>query len=250
MKPIASVEIGQSAGPVVVFAHGWDRTHRDFLPVAELIGGHARCLLLDLPGFGDSPNPDEGWGSLDYATHLRAFLADQGIDRFTWVGHSYGGRVGLRLGAMDDSPLERLVIVAGAGVKVPVPQHKQLRGKFRAWQFRRKRAQALNPAAVIALEQEYGSPDYVRSRDLGLRETFVKAVQEDQRRSARKITCATTLIYGGKDTETPPAEGRLLHKLIKGSVYVECPEFDHLSVLTRGRHQIASVLKDSLGEPS
>ena len=81
-----------------------------------------------------------------------------------------------------------------------------------------------------------------------MRDIFIQTVKEDQTNDVGRIIAPTYLIYGAKDTETPPAEGRILHDRIPNSVYIECPEFDHLSVLTRGRHQIANVLKDILTE--
>lgn len=246
MAKIASTELGRKDAPCVVFAHGWARSHADFIAIAELIAPHAHCLLLDLPGFGDSPRPDGDWGTQEYADCLRAHLSEMGISDYIWVGHSFGARVGLRLAAMPDSPVKALVLAAGAGVKRPVPKWNQIKGSWRSRVFKRKKAQAVDEAALIALEREYGSPDYVQSRDLGLRDIFVKTVQEDQSDAVGAITCPTTLIYGGKDTETPPEVGKILHRLIPNSAYIECPEFDHLSILTRGRHQIATVLKEQL----
>lgn len=249
MKPIASVELGQPDAPVVVFAHGWGRTRADFMPVAELIAGQARCVMFDLPGFGETPRPDDAWDTNDYADYMRQVLADKfGDAPVIWVGHSFGGRVGLRLAAQPQSPISRLVIVAGAGVKLPRTVWQQLRSQWRGAQFKRKKARAGDDYEIIALEKQYGSADYVHSREIGMRDIFIKTVQEDQTNDVGRIIAPTHLIYGAKDTETPPAEGRVLHDHIPNSVYIECPEFDHLSVLTRGRHQIAQVIKEILTE--
>ncbi|MCG3269299.1 alpha/beta fold hydrolase [Yoonia sp. I 8.24] len=250
MKPIASVELGNPDGPVVVFAHGWGRTHEDFLPVAELIAGQARCILFDLPGFGDTPRPDNAWDTLDYADYMRDVLIEKIGDRHCiWVGHSFGARVGLRLAAQTNSPISQLVVAAGAGVKLPRPLWQQLRGQWRSAQFKRKKAQVTGDEdAIIALEKIYGSADYIHSREIGMRDIFLQTVKEDQTNEVGRIIAPTHLIYGGKDTATPPAEGRVLHAHIPNSVYIECPAFDHLSILTRGRHQIANVIKDILTE--
>ncbi|MDO6592075.1 MULTISPECIES: alpha/beta fold hydrolase [Rhodobacterales] len=249
MKPIASVELGQPDGLVVVFAHGWGRTHADFLPVAELIAGQARCILFDLPGFGDTPRPDDAWDTHDYADYMRDVLAEKiGDQPYIWVGHSFGARVGLRLAAQPNSPISQLVVVAGAGVKLPRSLWQQLRGQLRSVQFRRKKAQAADQTQIIELEKIYGSADYIHSREIGMRDIFLQTVKEDQSNDVGRIIAPTHLIYGAKDTATPPAEGRVLHARIPNSVYIECPAFDHLSILTRGRHQIANVLKDILTE--
>ena len=249
MTHIANVTMGQVDRPVVVFAHGWARTHADFLPVAELIADHAHCILVDLPGFGDSPRPDGAWDTNNYADAMRAFITDQvGTRPVIWVGHSFGGRVGLRLAAQPNSPIAHMVIAAGAGVKLPRPLWKQLRGQWRSAQFKRKKARATDDYQIIDLEKQYGSTDYIHSREIGMRDIFIKTVSEDQTNDVGRIIAPTHLIYGGKDTETPPAEGRVLHDHIPQSTFTICPAFDHLSILTRGRHQIATTIKDILRE--
>ncbi len=241
--------LGNKDGFPIVFGHGWGRDGRDFTPVAELLGDRARIVLLDFPGFGQSERPDAAWDTQDYADATRAFLEQElGITRFIWVGHSFGGRVGLRLAQMPDSPVAHLFVVAGAGVPRSVPLVKRLRGKWRGWNFKRLKKAAATEADLIALEQKFGSPDYVASRASGMRDIFIKTVSEDQSDGLRTITCPTSLIYGENDTETPPEVGQIIHRLIPHSVYVECPEFEHLNILSRGRHQLTLMLRDALQE--
>lgn len=249
MTQVALTELGPTGGPVVVFAHGWDRTGRDFVPVAELVADSAHAVLLDLPGFGDSPRPTQAWDTDQYAHCLREYIANElGHTRFIWVGHSFGGRIGLRLAAMADSPVQHLVIVGGAGLKVPQPWWRTLHRRLRGQWFRFKRRGRVGEAELIELEKRFGSADYVRSRETGLRDIFLKAVNEDQSDSVKRIECPTTLIYGALDTEAPPELGRRLNALIPDSSYVECPAFDHHSILTRGRHQVALAIKEALSE--
>ncbi len=247
MLEISTVELGDEHSPPIVFGHGWGRDHKDFLPVAELVACNSRAILLDFPGFGGTPRPKAAWNTEDYAKAVKEHLiVELGLTRYYWVGHSFGGRVGLRLAAMPDSPIEQLFVIAGAGVKRPQKFSEGLKSKLRSWVFQRRKARAQTEDEIIELEKRYGSPDYIHSREIGLRDIFLKTVQEDQTNQLSKITCPTTFIYGEKDTETPPEIGQTLHQLISGSVYVECPEFDHHSILTRGRHQVATMLLEQL----
>ena len=170
MAPMNYEILGAQDGYPVVFGHGWGRDHKDFVPVAELLGDAARSVLLDFPGFGQSPRPEAAWDTRDYAEHTRAFLESElGITQFIWVGHSFGGRVGLRLAQMPKSPVTHLLIAAGAGVPRQVDLTKRLKSKWRSRVFQRRKAKARSEEELIALERAFGSADYVASRDSGLR---------------------------------------------------------------------------------
>ncbi|MDT0574986.1 alpha/beta fold hydrolase [Croceicoccus sp. F390] len=254
MKPAPLIDfhhirIGTPGKPCVVFGHGWGRTHRDFIPVAEALAPSIDGYLFDFPGFGQSPRPSEPWGTAKYAEAMARHLLDQcGIQQCTFVGHSFGGRVGLRLGARAPGLVRRLVIVAGAGVPRVLPWQERLRRKQRSMRFQRLKAKATTPEALLALEQQYGSADYVASREAGMRDIFVATIAEDQTDQLGRISVPTALIYGALDTETPPQIGRSIAAGISGAEYIECPFLDHLSILDRGRHQIALAIKEGLGE--
>jgi len=239
--------LGRKEAFPIVFGHGWARDHRDFIPVAELLAETAFIVMIDFPGFGKSPHPGAAWDTEDYARATRGYLQnDLGLRRFIWVGHSFGGRVGLRLGEMPDSPVDQLFIVAGHGVKRSATLVARARSNWSGWSFKHQKALARTEAELVELEKKFGSRDYVQSRELGLRDIFIKTVEEDQSLLVPAIKCPTTLLYGGRDTETPPEIGKILHRLIPSSTYVECPEFDHYNILSRGRHQLALMLRDAV----
>lgn len=242
-----AVEIGPKDGMPVIFAHGWGRSHHDFIPVAESLAPICRSILLDLPGFGQTPRPDGDWGTADYADFLQSWVRDSlGVGRFIWVGHSFGGRIGLRLGSRRAQGLESLILVASHGIKLPRKTTERWKGAWRQRRFKALKAKAATEAEIIDLERRYGSIDYVASRESGLRDIFVKTVSEDQSEALPRINVPTTLIYGGQDVDTPPALGRAIAGLIDGADYVECAPYDHISVLDRGRHQIALAVKEAV----
>lgn len=241
------IRIGTPGAPKVVFAHGWGRSHRDFIPVAEALAPSIDAYLFDLPGHGKSERPDEAWGTVEYAEYMARYVSmDLGISKCVWVGHSFGGRIGLRLGVQSPGMLSHLVIVAGAGVPRDVSSIERWKRKWNGRKFQKLKAQAKTEDELIALERRFGSPDYVASRESGMRDIFVKAISEDQTPDLHRIPTPTTLIYGSEDTETPPAIGRKIAALVPKSAYVECPFYDHISILDRGRHQIALTIKEAV----
>jgi pimeloyl-ACP methyl ester carboxylesterase len=246
------VEIGKGTTPGIVFAHGWARDHRDFIPTAEALVATQKSLLVDLPGFGATPRPTESWTTKEYADDAAAFIREKIGRPIVWVGHSFGGHVGLRLAIQHPDVLRGLIIVSSPGVPLARPWWVRQRGKLRQAQFRRLRARAKgDPATVAALEKRFGSPDYVASQELGMRDIFLNAVRANQTADLPRIKTPTLFLYGAKDTETPPELGRRMATLVPGARFLLLPEFDHISVLFRGHHIIALRAKEMAeGRPS
>jgi pimeloyl-ACP methyl ester carboxylesterase len=238
--------IGAAGKPNVVFAHGWARTYRDFIPVAESLEPIARSVLIDLPGFGATPAPSAAWGTKEYADQLHSVLAAKLKEPYIWVGHSFGGRIGLRMAVQYPQALSGLVLIASAGIPRTRSEMDIFKGNMRQKLFKFKKSRAKDADELDALERQYGSLDYIHSAEIGMRDVFLATINEDQTESAKTITTPTQLIYGARDTETPPEIGQRLAKLIPDAVYTECPGLDHISVLSRGRQQIARTIKDML----
>ena len=77
-----------------------------------------------------------------------------------------------------------------------------------------------------------------------MRPILVKAVGEDLSEVARAVRCPAVLLYGDRDSETPPEIGARLNRLMPQSRLIVLRGFDHWSVLTDGRHQIVQRLSE------
>ncbi|MGE3784697.1 MAG: alpha/beta fold hydrolase [Alphaproteobacteria bacterium] len=239
-------EASRPDAPLLVWAHGWGHTHRNMLPLAEAARlGHS--VLLDLPGFGDSPPPPAAWGTADYADAVAEFLAarfaaDGAARRRVWIGHSFGCRVGLQLAARHPGLISGLFLIAAAGL----PRTRSLpeRARLAARRLAFRAARRLTPEGPRreALRARFGSADYARAGPL--RPILVKAVGEDLSETARRVRCPSVLLYGDRDAETPPEIGARLNKLMPQSQLIVLRGFDHWSVLTDGRHQIVQRLSE------
>ena len=224
----------------VFWGHGWGQNHKSFLSWAQRFSGKSRHILIDFPGFGESPVPNKVWGTDDYAAACAELIRKQCDEPIIWVGHSFGCRVGLQLAARYPELIKGIVLVAGAGLPRKRPLwHKVYYGA------RVKLFKALKKLIPLGLSQEwlytkFGSADYKSSG--ALRQIFVKVVNEDLSTLAATINCPTLLIYGEKDTETPPEIGMRLNKLIENSDLIVLNGFDHYTLLSTGQHQAAPLL--------
>jgi haloalkane dehalogenase len=110
---IAYVEAGPADGEPVVLVHGeptWSFLYR--VQIARLANAGYRAIAPDLIGFGRSDklaSRDE----YTYARHVewvRDFVFDQlGLSDITYVGHDWGGLIGLRLAAEHTDGFARFV---------------------------------------------------------------------------------------------------------------------------------------------
>lgn len=232
-----------SAAPLLVWAHGWGHTHANLLPLAEAMRP-ATSALIEFPGFGASPLPPGLWGTADYADACAEWLASLQPGRRVWIGHSFGCRVGLQLATRHPDAVDGLFLIAAAGLAPRRSPEQRLRLVARRWAFLLARGLVPEGPARERLRRRFGSADYANAGPL--RPILSKAVSEDLTEVARRVRCPTELVYGERDRETPPELGERLQALIPNARLHVLRGFDHWSVLTEGRHQIAHRLAEFL----
>ena len=116
------VEGGAADAYPVVLVHGWGGYSYSFAEtIPALIHAGYRVIVPELPGHGlsDKPREDDAFTTEALESVVRGVLGAVGIDRFSYVGHSMGGLLGLRLaGALPG--LARLAVISSAGLgRVP-----------------------------------------------------------------------------------------------------------------------------------
>jgi pimeloyl-ACP methyl ester carboxylesterase len=234
----------------IFWAHGWGQNRRAMAALAHTFQPFGDQILMDFPGFGDAPPPPGPWGTAEYADWAADVIrAEPAGPQNIWVGHSFGCRVGLQLAARHPDLLDRMCLIAGAGLKRRRSPIEQARVTCRIYTYKAlKRLAPLVGMDTDRLRERFGSADY---RNAGaMREILVKVVGEDLSDVARQVTCPVQLIYGDKDTETPPEIGKRLEQLVPDARLTILPDQDHYSLLADGRHQVARRLRDFLGEAS
>ena len=128
---------GQGEDTVVIL-QGWGTEFATYNSVAACISDRYRVVQFDFPGFGASDEPREPWAVEDYANFFLDLMAALGIQKATLLGHSYGGRVIIRLAARESLPftIERIVLVDSAGI-LPKKTWKQ-KMKIRRYKLLKK----------------------------------------------------------------------------------------------------------------
>lgn len=101
-------------GPVVMFSHGLfvDRTF--FEAQVAALKKHYRCIILDMPGHSESGFAPQGWSFDNITADLALMIKELSLGPVTFVGHSQGGMVGMRLAARHPELISRLIIVGSS----------------------------------------------------------------------------------------------------------------------------------------
>ena len=211
---IASEKVGQ--GIPVLLLHGWGGRIESMHMVAQALEplGY-EAYVLDLPGFGRSTIPAGAWGVADYAQLVIHYLDQVGVKPINLVGHSFGGRVSIVIGAEYPEYVSKIVLTDSAGVLTPPTANQQIRQlafasvnavlslpglagprqRFRQW-----------------VRDSFGSEDLRKAGSL--EPIFRRVVLEDLVPYAAKIKAPTLLIWGDQDTDTPLWQAQKLEKTI------------------------------------
>jgi len=119
--PVATVELACESlgeGPPVVVLHGLFGAGRNWLTVARRLAAEFRFHLVDLRNHGRSPHT-ASMTYRDMAADVRALVGRLGLDDFTLVGHSMGGKAAMTLALDDGAGIARLVAVDIAPIAYP-----------------------------------------------------------------------------------------------------------------------------------
>jgi len=100
-------------GVTYVLLHGLGNSMDFWVAVAPELGKIDRTLAIDVPGFGRSPVPADGF-SLDHlAESISRLMQHLAIDNVILAAHSLGAIVALRVMAIERDRCSRLVLVDG-----------------------------------------------------------------------------------------------------------------------------------------
>jgi pimeloyl-ACP methyl ester carboxylesterase len=225
--------------PRILALPGWARTHRDF----EGVLAGLPAVALDLPGFGASPPPPEPWTTSRYAEAIRPVLDDL-APSVVVLGHSFGGRVALHLGAERPARLGALVL---SGVPL-VPPEPRRRPPVRYRVVRTlHRWHAVGDGRMEAARQRYGSADY-RAATGVMRDVLVRTVGERYDAQLAALRCPVTFVWGDDDSAAPLAPSQAAAADVNGE-WVICPGAGHLTPLTAPEELRAALLRHLGGRP-
>lgn len=231
----------EGEGKVLLLFHGWGANKEAFAPIIKRMSKSMRVVAFDFPGFGKSEEPREVWDVERYALFVKRFTEELKIEEALWLGHSFGGRVIIKLYSMVDKKPEKIVLVDSAGIKPKRGADYYLKVySYKAG----KKLLSLPPINRTSLYERWvknaGSSDY-RGLSATMRATMSRVVNEDLRDYLPDIKVPTLLIWGDKDSETPISDAEIMNSLLPDSGIVTLEGAGHFSYLDRPQKFFAAL---------
>ncbi len=204
----------------IVLLHGWgaDIKKLGFL-AREIKSLGWKVLVPKLPGFGISP-PKSIWGAGDYADYvLEEAQKVFGKNKFFVFGHSFGGRIAIKLAGKYSGQLSGVVLCSTSGLS----RGKLLkRSLFFVLAKVGKAFLLVSPIAKLWRELLYKltrEHDYEKARGV-MKKVFKKVISEDLRPLVRRIKVPTLVLWGKQDSMTPVRDAYYINKAVPESKLV------------------------------
>jgi 3-oxoadipate enol-lactonase/4-carboxymuconolactone decarboxylase len=225
---------GPEDAPVVVLGpalgatwHMWDRQ----LPV---LADRWRVLRYELPGHGGAP-AEPASSVDDLARRLLAVLDDEGIDAFGYAGCSLGAAVGARLALLRPDRVAALALVSAAARFATADIWRQRGVVVRANGLDRTAQNTPErwfTGAFLATQPAitHWAVKMVATTDPACYIAACEALAAfDIRDALGSISVPTLVVAGADDTETPPADARLMVAAIPDARLAVVPATGHLA---------------------
>ncbi|MDX2559512.1 alpha/beta hydrolase [Streptomyces sp. TX20-6-3] len=248
--------------PPALYVHGLGGSSQNWSTLMPLLADLVDGEAVDLPGFGDSPPPDDG--NYSVTGHARAvirLLDSRGRGPVHLFGNSLGGAVATRVAAARPDLVRTLTLVS--------PALPELRAQRTAW-----------PTVLLALpgvasafarltknwtaEQRvrgvlslcYGDPGRVTDEGLryaveemerrlelphfwdamarssrGIVDAYTLGGQHGLWRQAERVLAPTLLVYGGRDQLVSYRMARKAAAAFRGSRLLTLPEAGHVAMM-------------------
>ena len=251
-RAVNYVEMG--SGPPLLFVHGLSGCWQNWLENIEEFASDHRVIAVDLPGFGQSEMPAKEISITCYAEAIDELMEELDIETARIVGNSMGGFIGAELAIQHPERVERLVLVAAAGLSIESIRTERKKGlRHRAENIvfftlghiaSRSHQVALRPRLrhallmlVAAHPQKLPGPlaaqQVLGSGKPGFSDALEAMCRYPLRDRLEKIGCPTLIIWGDKDILVPVKDAAIFEELIPDSRKIIYKDTGHVSMMER-----------------
>ena len=234
-------ETGPQDAPVLLLLHGFGSSLQTWDEWSVKLDPQYRVIRLDLPGFGlTGANPSNDYSEENDVAILTHFADKLGLNKFSVIGHSMGGKMAWSLAASHPDRVQALVLMAPDGF----PEAKDIGSKpyevpavmgliqyFLPKYFVKK---SIEPAFVDtgSLNDALVSRYYDMLRAPGVRGAILarsnQTIYTDPVPRLQKIKAPTLLIWGEQDQMIPSSNAQSYAGFLLNSTTILVPKLGHL----------------------
>lgn len=222
----------------IFILHGWAYSTEKWEPFITFLRNNGfDTKPLKIPGLTDKL--ESVWDINNYVEWLNKKIGNKKV---ILIGHSNGGRILLAFAIKYPEKIKHLILIDSAGI-----YHNELPIRLKRFIFKSltgvgKKFTKLDSLRKI-LYKIVRESDYEKAPP-AVRQTMVNLINFDVTDSLDRIKIPTLIIWGRKDTTTPISDGKLLHKLIKGSKLQIIKSAKHSPQFTHTNEVIQAILKE------
>src|SRR3989338_1220507 len=219
----------------ILLIHGWNHDNYTSLGRTDAWSNRSRfvdtlstyfeVVRFNLPGFCGEKEPEHPWVLSDFIQYLDRVIQRERPDIV--LGYSFGGAILLHWKTVSGNKTVKAVLVSPA-----ILRRYENKSVSVSW------LKAILTEKLTALTRDFyltrvvKNPYYTKASPI-MRETYRNIVGLDLREDLLKVSDELVLIYGEKDTATPP-------ELVKDFL-VSCKSRHKLHVIEGGGHDIANT---------
>lgn len=248
--------------PPALYVHGLGGSSQNWSALMRQLEGDVDGEALDLPGFGDSPPPDDG--NYSVSAHARAvihLLESSGRGPVHLFGNSLGGAVSTRVAAVRPDLVRTLTLISPALPEIRVQRTAVPTGLLalpgvaslltrasRDWtaEDRVRGVMALcygDPArvapddfraAVEEMERRLRLPyfwDALTRSARGIVNSYTLSGQHNMWRQAARVLAPTLLLYGGRDQLVGYRMAPKAARTFRAARLVSLPDAGHVAMM-------------------
>ncbi|MGE3273126.1 MAG: alpha/beta fold hydrolase [Chloroflexota bacterium] len=240
--------IGGTGAPLLVLhgaggPNGWRRWHAALAEQFTLyVPAH--------PGYGLSDSADWMESVRDLARYYLWFLDVVGLERVSVIGHSLGGWLVAEMAAMNPKALDRIVLVAPAGLK---PEQGEILDIFYYPVEQMREFGYHDPSQAPEWDELFGQPPTPEQQDLALRarEMSARLIWKPYAHNPRlphflpRVTNPALVVWGRQDRIVPVICGEQYARLLPNATLKVIEECGHSPNIEKP-DEFVGILRDFL----
>lgn len=199
--------------------HGIGLGRSVYAQLATLLAPYGEVIGVDLPGFGDAPEPKTVFTMPQHADLVASLLSGVGAQNVTLIGHSMGSQVAVEIAARYPALVSGLVL---AGPTVDLDARTLLR------QSTRLMLDLIGEKPRTMLK---GAREYLRAGPNLIEKALVTVNHEPELLFA-EVTCPVLILRGVKDLVVPKNWCTSLEERLPDARVVEIDDRGHGTLIT------------------